>query len=411
MNAQTILLPAILLLNATYVYYWFVVLYARANKHIDKRQVTDADINVAIIQAKSKGDPYLFTIQITTRGGNTDVVCRGIDNIYAGFKKYPALRDLYRIEVITEDMSDIITIGDKYTQELPLVGTYLLPPDYQTPNNTKLKARALQYMVDIHRQNPRNAYIVHFDEESVLTPDNLARLTVNLLRKPVAISEGTISYALDWKKADPICRTMESNRPFGCHECYLVMTNPVPLHLHGSNLVIQESLENEIGWDIGQYKGNALIAEDLVFGLKAYIKYGRKAFGWHHVEMIEQPPFTIEAAYKQRERWVMGALQGVAYAKDIPGYQNLSKLDRFKIQWLIRLRILTYAIGFPVSVISIVSALWLVGYNGFMWGATGNLKVDFSLLAIPGLLLWFGATQVGLHQNLSYTGISKWEKF
>jgi len=43
---------------------------------------------------------------------------------------------------------------------------------------------------------------------------------------------------------------MEANRPIGCFECRQVMESGTPLHLHGSNLVIEEDLEHELGWDI-----------------------------------------------------------------------------------------------------------------------------------------------------------------
>jgi len=277
------LLPIIVLLNASYVYYWLVVIYARSHGHIDRSPVSNAAIQKAL--ATTTG-PRLFTIQITTKGGSLKVVRRGIQYAIEGVRKYPTLKGIVTVEVITEVDAEVKAINAEFEGSPISVKSYCLPADYETPNGTKLKARALQYMVELHRQNPKDAYIVHYDEESVLLPADLARLVRNLLDKPVGISEGSISYPLEWQDAHPLCRTMESNRPFGCHECYLVMTHPVPLHLHGSNLVIQERLENEIGWDIGSFKDKPLIAEDLVFGLMAYIRYGRSVFGWHRVEIL-----------------------------------------------------------------------------------------------------------------------------
>lgn len=132
---------------------------------------------------------------------------------------------------------------------------------------------------------------------------------------------------------------MESNRPFGCHECYSVMTSPPPMHLHGSNLVVRQDLENQIGWDIGNLDGSALIAEGLVFDLAAYLKFGKDVFGWHHTQMIKQPPFTLKAAYKQRERWVFGAMQALAHIRQQPDWMRLSRKDRWHINVVIRLRV------------------------------------------------------------------------
>ena len=89
------------------------------------------------------------------------------------------------------------------------------------------------------------------------------------------------------------------------------MTNPPPSHLHGSNLVVEEKLSLEFGWDVGNLKGQPYIAEDLVFGLLAYIKYGKKVFGWHGAELLEQPPKTIKDSIRQRIRWVTGIWQAL----------------------------------------------------------------------------------------------------
>jgi egghead protein (zeste-white 4 protein) len=407
---KQLLLPVILVLNASYIYFWAVVVYARSKQHIDRTEPADGLIEKLINRAKRNDDPYLFTIQITTKGGSMEVVHRGIAHALKAVKKYPTLKQLLKIEVITEDVGEAEYVNETYKVAPIVVEGFALPADYETPNGTKLKARALHYMVEQHRENPRDAYIIHYDEESVFTATNLARLVSNLLLHPIGISEGSISYGLDWKQAHILCRTMESNRPFGCHECYLMMTHPAPLHLHGSNLVIQERLENEIGWDIGLYDGHALIAEDLVFGLMAFQRFGAEAFGWHHVEMIEQPPFTKKAAFKQRERWVLGALQGVNHVRSLPGYQKLPLFEKLKVQVIIRVRIVTYAIGLPVSILSLMALVWTTASEMVNWGLTGEWRFHLVFLALPGLFMWLGATQLGLWQNLRYTNMRLHER-
>lgn len=405
-----VLLPIIIVLNLTYLYFWVVLLFARANNHIDRSKVSSTEIKRFIRSARRNGQPSNFTILITTKGGSIGVVDRGIRYALAAVRKYRILKVILVIEVVTEEPSEAAILAERYRDAIVPVNVFVMPSDYETPLGTKFKARALHYMVEQHRANPRDAYIVHYDEESVFTADNLARLVRNLLRKPVGISEGSISYPLEWMESNAICRTMESNRPFGCHECYLVMTNPAPLHLHGSNLVVQERIENEVGWDIGLFDGNPLIAEDLVFGLMAYVKYGKDVFGWHGAEMLEQPPFTLKAAYKQRERWVMGALQGVSHVTSMDGWRSVSLAERFKIQLIIRLRILTYALGLPVSILSLLAGVSLFLIQIMHYIVFGHVHFDFSALAIPGLLMWLGGVQIGLRQNLRYTKLTGFER-
>jgi egghead protein (zeste-white 4 protein) len=408
---QYFILPFIVILTLFYVYYWAVVVFAKANHHIDRTDVNNNEIVKYLIKHKHTNHPFLFRIQITTRGGYVNVVKRGIKYVIKAAVKYPILQKIVMVEIITEDIKDKILIDKEFADNGTVpVTVYILPANYETTNGTHLKARALHYMVEQHRINPLDSYIVHYDEESVFTEDNLARLVRNLLRDPIGISEGSISYPLEWSDSHIMCRTMESNRPFGCHECYVMMNNPAPLSLHGSNLVVQEKLENKIGWDIGSLNGSPLIAEDMVFGLMCFLKFGKKAFGWHGVEMIEQPPFTLKAAYKQRERWVLGALQGVAHVKSLPNYNRLSLLDKFKIQVLIRLRVATYAIGAPISVISLVILTFYCGYDitTFIFG--GQPITTVTWVSLPGLFLWLGANQVGLWQNLRYTEMTNVQK-
>ena len=73
---------------------------------------------------------------------------------------------------------------------------------------------------------------------------------------------------------------MEANRPIVCFECRHVMELGIPLHLHGSNLVVDEVFENRLGWDIGCLDGAPVITEDYVFGMMAFLAGGPDVFGW-----------------------------------------------------------------------------------------------------------------------------------
>lgn len=107
----------------------------------------------------------------------------------------------------------------------------------------------------------------------------------------------------------------------------------------------------------------------------------------------------------------MGALQSVAHVPSLPGWNNLSWFNKFKIQVLIRLRVYTYAIGFPISTISLTTWLGFVMADLIMTIAGYPLGVSWSWLMVPGFTMWVGATQLGLSQNLRYVEFTKWQKF
>jgi len=398
-------------INIKYIRYWIMVFKALKGSHINTFVLKSSMIEYAIKYAKEKGNTYKFRIRIVTKGGHPEVVYKGIDAIYKSFVMYPCLKDIVNIDVVTENRKDIDILSGLIGRNS--ISMIVVPIGYKTKNNTSLKARSLQYMVDQEVNNKTDEYIVHFDEESVLTPHNLAHLIIQLLKNPVDISEGVISYGNDWKKANILCRAIESGRPFGCCECYnLIKEGKAPYHLHGSNLVVKRKIEREIGWDHGKLKNNDLVAEDLIFGMKAFFKLGPKSFGWHYAEMIEQPPFTIQAAIKQRERWVMGTLQGIEYASKIPEYNNLSLFKRIKIKLGIWYNVLSFALSFPLSlfttVVNIIVLIDIVRY--FIFDGHHFVFANWTVIFILGTVLWIASLQFGLFYNLRYSDLNTKEK-
>ncbi|MHB8599779.1 MAG: glycosyltransferase family 2 protein [Ktedonobacteraceae bacterium] len=302
--------------------------------------------------------PFL-KIQITTRGspGSTEVIKRGIQNVLALVQEAP---DYYRrklsVEVVTESYEQKHTLEWLFSASPLSVEAFVIPKHYKTPKDTRLKARGLHYMVELRRQGVNRklgqTFIVHYDEESVMVPDELRKLLHYLAKTDKRLTEGPIYYPLEYQDASLICRAMEANRPVGCFECREVMESGTPLHMHGSNLVIDEELENQLGWDIGNLDGEPFIAEDYVFGVFAYLRCGPSIFGWHGCVMIEQPPFSFKSAFKQRYRWVVGVLQGMSAMQHMREFSTLPWKLRFHLTWGTRYRILTFALGLPTGVIS-----------------------------------------------------------
>lgn len=352
--------------------------------------------------------PYI-KVQITTRGapGSTEVIRRGIENIIALVKE---AQELYRprlsVEVVSESYEQKYELEQSFAKSPIPVQVFVLPPkgQYETANGTMLKARALHYMVELRRRGlnrkPGKTFIVHYDEESVLEPDELRKLIRYLATTDKLLTEGPIYYPLEYGDASAFCRAMEANRPIGCFECREVMESGTPLHLHGSNLVIDEELENELGWDIGNLDGQPFIAEDYVFGVLAYLKRGPRIFGWHGCVMLEQPPFSFKSAFKQRYRWIIGILQGMALMRRMPEYRTLPLRMRFHLIWGTRYRVLTFAFGLPTGAFSLLYLLYQAGI--VLYGKT------YILLPLPIMcwlliigFLWLNSIFIGSWYNIS----------
>ncbi|MEU7145088.1 glycosyltransferase family 2 protein [Nocardia sp. NPDC046473] len=358
-------------------------------------------------------------IQITTRGstGSTEVILRGIRNIMELAGERP---DFYRrilsVEVVTESDTQAQLLERAFDGAPVAVHALRLPADYRSPRGTELKARALHYAVERRRagwnHKPGRTFIAHFDEESVMVPAELRKLVAVLTDTDKKILEGPIHYPLDYRDASAICRAMEANRPIGCFECRHVMERGFPLHLHGSNLVIDEEFENELGWDIGLLDGQPLIAEDYVFGVKAFLHGGSSAFGWHGCVILEQPPFSFRSALKQRHRWVFGVLQGIAITRRDPAFQQLPLAMRRSLVWGTRLRIATFALGSVVGTLSllILPLLLCTEVTGLVRGGSSPLgPVLTASMAVIGSM-WLGSVVIGAWYNVADAGLTRAER-
>jgi len=356
--------------------------------------------------------PYV-KFQITTKGGALPVVERSLVELDTFVGRHPDLRSRLSVEVVTEVAEEVDAIGRHFQGGLLPVTTVLLPPDYRTPNGTLLKARALHHVVELRRggfeSRPGRTFIVHLDEETLITHDQLVVLLAYLADDPRPVSEGPIFYPLEWRRTPWLCRSMESMRPFGCSECARVMKRPPPPHLHGSNLVVDEAVENELGWDFGTLDGQPLIAEDLVFGLRAFALLGKDGFGWHGATMLEQPPFSVYWAFRQRQRWVLGGLQALQVMRRGPEFSRISRHHRLRLQFSIAFRITTYALGFPVGLAGLTFLLNHLSVGPHpSWWTVG--RGPWGLVIALGAAGWLVSYQIGLARNLRYLDMRWWER-
>jgi len=330
---------------------------------------------------------------------------RGIDYVMLLARDDPHFYQKYfSIEIVTEN-----TLQKEFFERAFLacpisVSVIVMPKDYQTPRGTQLKARGLHYMVEMRRRGlnrkPGRTFIVHYDEESVMTPVELRNLWWYLAHTSHRLMEGPIYYPFEYMEASVLCRAMEANRPIGCFECREVMERGVPLHLHGSNLVIDEILENDLGWDIGNLDGRPFIAEDYVFGVNAFMHYGPSIFGWHGCVMLEQPPFSFKSAFRQRYRWIVGVLQGIEMMKRLPTFHKLSRKLRFQLTWGTKYRIATFALGLPAGALSLGYLCYQIFQFFSGWTIT-PLPLPFEIWLILVGFLWLNSVYIGAYYNIS----------
>jgi hypothetical protein len=371
---------------------------------------------VSTSQLRQLDVPYV-RLHVTTRGmlGSTEVILRGIRNVDSLVAEDPQFyRELIRIEICTESEQQA-RILKSYLRESGArvrVAILVLPHDYQTPSRTEKKARSLHYVTELRRigwgKRPGRTFIVHYDEESVVEPAELRKLLHCLAMTNKKVLEGPIYYPLEYMNTSILCRAMEANRPIGCFECRTVMESGVPLHLHGSNLVVEEEFENGLGWDMGTLDGQPFIAEDYVFGVLAFLKGGKHVFGWHGTVMLEQPPFSYRSAFKQRQRWITGVLQGQEMLLRMDGYHDLPRKLRTQLIWGTRFRVLSFAIGAPVGLMFLTYvALELTGVlpSGWLDGPAPRLPLPvLAWLSLTGVM-WLGSVFIGSWMNLAHANI------
>jgi egghead protein (zeste-white 4 protein) len=274
-------------------------------------------------------DPEII-FQITTRSATrTPVVIRGVESIIESCSKVNL--DSYEISVVTDDEKDKSTLSNHKCEVI------VVEKEYST--NAIKKGRALQYAVEFRRKCAKNSlkqWVFHMDDESCVTTQTVLSL-LKFIRSagPAVVSEGPIFYPLKFEFANPLTAIAESIRPFTCYDCVSQMTNPPPLHMHGSNLLVRSDIEDMIGWNFGP-----TLAEDQLFGYKVYEKYGPKSLGWHGGILLEQPPLNIKDHFMQRRRWVIGSLQNM---------NKFPMIHKFKVMF----KLSTYFLGFISGIVSI----------------------------------------------------------
>lgn len=362
-------------------------------------------------------DPEVI-FQITTRSATrTPVVIRGVESIIESCSKVNY--GSYEISVVTDDEKDKGTLSNHKCEVI------VVDKEYST--NAIKKGRALQYAVEFRRKCAKNSlkqWVFHMDDESCVTTQTVLSLLKFIRSSGAAVvSEGPIFYPLKFEFANPLTAIAESIRPFTCYDCVSQMTNPPPLHMHGSNLLVRSDIEDMIGWNFGP-----TLAEDQLFGYKVYEKYGPKSLGWHGGILLEQPPLKIKDHFMQRRRWVLGSLQNMNKFPIIHKFKVMFKLSTYFFGFIsgIVSIFLYFHLQFPkllslIPLHDIFSQANIVNVGPRFSEAITTLssesifntlsngtatEITIGLMLIFPYILWLFSYQMGLFLNLRYTEIA-----
>jgi len=378
------------------LFYWWSF-FAHPGRYRAREPVSTAQLRQMLV-------PFI-KVQWTTKGslGSTEVILRGLRQLELLAAEDPDFYgDFLSAEVVTENGEQADLIKAAFARSpLRQPDCVVTPKSYVTPRRTGLKARQMHYLVELRRagwnRKPGKTFIVHFDEDTLMVPAEFRKMVAHLALTDKQVLTGPIYYPLEYEDASKLARATEASRPITCWECRKVMETGNILHIHGSNLVIEEELENRIGWDIGNLNGNPFVAEDYMFGMDTFIREGPSVFGWHGCVALEQPPFSFPSVHRQRDRWVFGVLQGMAVDTHLSDFHRLPWVMRMKIIWGTRYRIFTYASGTFVGALSLAYMPWwlYVAFERLHHGQSLNLPAWLSAWFACVGFMWLGSNLVG----------------
>jgi cellulose synthase/poly-beta-1,6-N-acetylglucosamine synthase-like glycosyltransferase len=334
----------------------------------------DLEINVERIKENKNLSKNKIIFQIVTKGNNVKVLERSILSIRYWitkiFEKHNIKINSEIWVIVDEENKDNVEFLRKYDVKIIEV-----PKNFNTNNNTKYKARALQYANLLRRKfgiNNSSTWIYHQDEETCIGEDTILGILDFISNGEKLIGCGIILYPLDWENkvtyTEELLRSSDDIRILS-----LIKDGKLPFGYHGSHFLVRADIEEEIGWDYGENR-----AEDMLFHLKAQVKYS-KNIGLLKGFAYEKAPSTVKDFLKQRTRWLKGSLDTLK--------SNELTLNH---KLMVIFSLIVWYAAIPSMMISIISLFYQGGISpflgftaGFVWySLIDNYRLGYELNSI-----------------------------
>lgn len=259
-------------------------------------------------------DNYDKTVifNITSQGNNILTLKNSIESVHYWYNYLSSsgyINYKYEIDVVIEpepyykNKVFYESLYEYFGKSLRLI---VVPRDYATSNNTKYKARALNFAVEDRKAkglNNTNAWVYHQDEETTVGEDTLLGISefINKADTKVKYGAGFIIYCLDWSlRPSQIQEMSRTNDDYRVLFSLNTKTNPL-VGFHGSHFLVRSEVEDKIGWNFIR----KAIADDLIFE-NALRREHPGSFAFLKGFAYEKAASNLKEQVKQRRRWALG---------------------------------------------------------------------------------------------------------
>jgi egghead protein (zeste-white 4 protein) len=209
-------------------------------------------------------------IRVVTRGDYPELVYTNVKRNLEICAKVGL--DNFQIEIVTDKQLNIHGLPASMVREV------VVPPNYRTKSGALYKSRALQYALEPDvNQLSSDDYIVHLDEETLLTENSVRGILNFVTSNEYDIGQGLITYANETivNHITTLADSMRVGVDLGCLRFCLKQFHRPPFLFKGSFVVCRAGCEFDVTFDNGRAGS---IAEDTYFAMLAMSK--NKKFGW-----------------------------------------------------------------------------------------------------------------------------------